>query len=391
MSDIFLSYAREDLPVAVKLAKALEANGWSVWWDSRIPAGKTFDEVIETQLGCAKCVIVLWSAQSVQSRWVRTEANEGSRRGILIPVLIENVEIPLAFRLVQTSDLREWKSSELDLRFKKLAVDVAMVIDRSSTGPLALKQANQSVISPRRSRSLGLAVFAAVCALALVIGAVWFGQRWHDKWKPEPRPVSMFHVSSTGYLLVDDFAAKAHGLHKLFDQRNLEFRYEQGELRLIAKSAGILPVLYSSSITAQDFRANFSFRIPAKQAGGIYGLIFRCDHDADRILDSYVLLGISPDERKVHLWTFLDRAWDSIKTKDLPMAVTLHLSETNHVRLDVIGSMVRVFINDLEVAYFENLKLVESGMLGLFISTKDNAGGSVLFSHLDVYPEVPAH
>ncbi|MGZ9020763.1 MAG: toll/interleukin-1 receptor domain-containing protein, partial [Rhodoplanes sp.] len=45
MPDIFLSYAREDVSVAQRLARALEDEGWSVWWDRHIPAGQTFDEV----------------------------------------------------------------------------------------------------------------------------------------------------------------------------------------------------------------------------------------------------------------------------------------------------------------------------------------------------------
>ena len=50
MSDIFISYARVNRARAAVLAAALEAQGWSVWWDWHIPAGKTFRQVIQAAL-----------------------------------------------------------------------------------------------------------------------------------------------------------------------------------------------------------------------------------------------------------------------------------------------------------------------------------------------------
>src|SRR5262245_29410493 len=98
MSEIFLSYAKGDRARAALLAELLEARGWSVWWDREIPPGRTFDDVIEEALTRARCVIVLWSAESVASRWVRTEASVAAERGILVPALIDDVPIPLEFR-----------------------------------------------------------------------------------------------------------------------------------------------------------------------------------------------------------------------------------------------------------------------------------------------------
>ena len=81
MAYVFVSYASEDRPRIASLANALEEEGWSVWWDRTIPPGKSFDEVIEQALDAAGCVIVVWTESAVQSRWVKTEAEEGLRRG----------------------------------------------------------------------------------------------------------------------------------------------------------------------------------------------------------------------------------------------------------------------------------------------------------------------
>lgn len=108
MSDIFISYSSEDRPKAQLLAGVLEAEGWSVFWDRTIPPGKTFDEFIDAALKVAKCVIVLWSRASVQSNWVKEEAEDGLTRQMLVPALIEEVELPRGFRRIQAADLTDW-------------------------------------------------------------------------------------------------------------------------------------------------------------------------------------------------------------------------------------------------------------------------------------------
>ena len=105
MSDIFISYASEDREKARELAEALSRRGWSVWWDRKIPLGKSFDEVIEKALAESKCVIVLWSAVSAASEWVRNEASEAKRRDILVPVFLEALDAQLAFRLLNGANL----------------------------------------------------------------------------------------------------------------------------------------------------------------------------------------------------------------------------------------------------------------------------------------------
>src|SRR5215471_3730957 len=108
MADLFISYSRKDLSRVRVLADALSTQGWSVWWDRQIPAGRTFDEVIAEALDGARCVVVVWSKESIDSSWVREEAEEGRRRKILIPVLIDDQHPPLGFGRIQAVELRDW-------------------------------------------------------------------------------------------------------------------------------------------------------------------------------------------------------------------------------------------------------------------------------------------
>jgi hypothetical protein len=102
VSDIFVSYSREDRDAIRTLATHLAARGWSVWWDRHILAGKDFDEVLEAELDKARAVVVVWSVHSVGSRWVKAEAGEGLKRGLLVPIQIDATPPPLSFRNIQT-------------------------------------------------------------------------------------------------------------------------------------------------------------------------------------------------------------------------------------------------------------------------------------------------
>jgi hypothetical protein len=100
VSDIFISYAREDLGRAKQLAEALQAQGWSVFWDRDIPVGKSWREVITKASHEARCVIVAWSRASIASVWVREEAEEGREREILVPVFFDEVRPPIGFGFI---------------------------------------------------------------------------------------------------------------------------------------------------------------------------------------------------------------------------------------------------------------------------------------------------
>lgn len=137
--EIFFSYAREDRERAEFLAHALQDEGFSVWWDVSIPAGKTFDKVIEQALTAAHCVIVLWSKNSVDNRWVLTEAQDGADREVLVPILIDEVKIPLAFRRLEAANLIEWTGDKTDPAFLRLISDISNVLKAGSKTPVESK------------------------------------------------------------------------------------------------------------------------------------------------------------------------------------------------------------------------------------------------------------
>ena len=135
MPDIFLSYAREDKERARVLASALEARGWVVWWDRRIPYGKDFNAYIQQQLDSAGCIVVLWSKASLASQFVRDEATEGLNDGRLVPALIEAVKQPLGFRQLNAADLSDWHGDLRDDEFDRLVGSIGAIVPPSPAAP----------------------------------------------------------------------------------------------------------------------------------------------------------------------------------------------------------------------------------------------------------------
>lgn len=108
MADVFISYKKEDAPLARRVIGAIEAVGFTTWWDDRIAPAEHWDETIEREIAAARAVVVLWTKASVKSQWVRSEAQFGLDQKKLLPLLLEECSPPLAFVLVQAINLARW-------------------------------------------------------------------------------------------------------------------------------------------------------------------------------------------------------------------------------------------------------------------------------------------
>lgn len=225
MADIFLSYANEDREKARAVAGLLESAGCTVWWDRRIPAGRTWRSMIEEALRDMRCMVVLWSTHSVGSDWVKEEAEEARALGRLIPVLIEPVKPPVGFRSIQAADLTEWDGSKDSLGARQLIADLeslmgkspppkvtdaeevprekqsipepsveeARAIDRSattdessklSTRPSVRRIVSTSIVSGRKLPAWWKKAVAGVFVVIAILGSLlWIGKR--DRRAPE--------------------------------------------------------------------------------------------------------------------------------------------------------------------------------------------------------------
>jgi len=114
LTDVFVSYARQDRDRIAPLIRALEARGLDVWWDSRIRGGAEYTREIEAQLVAAGAVLVVWSRHSIESLWVADEASAGQEQGKLVPISIDPVAPRIGFRQFQTLDFSAWSQDPSD-------------------------------------------------------------------------------------------------------------------------------------------------------------------------------------------------------------------------------------------------------------------------------------
>jgi adenylate cyclase len=133
MADIFVSYSRTDKARVAPLVAALEAQGWSVWWDPEITPGDEFDALIGAELEAAHAVVVVWSPVSVDSRWVKGEARDAADRGVLVPVRFDNARLPIDVRAIHTTELDSWAGNRDSAPFKALCVALEAKL-KSSAG-----------------------------------------------------------------------------------------------------------------------------------------------------------------------------------------------------------------------------------------------------------------
>jgi adenylate cyclase len=131
MADIFVSYSRTDKARVAPLVSALEAQGWSLWWDPEITPGDEFDALIGAELESARAVVVVWSPASVDSRWVKGEARDAADRGVLVPVRFENARLPIDVRAIHTIDLDDWAGKRDSAAFRALCTALETKLKRS--------------------------------------------------------------------------------------------------------------------------------------------------------------------------------------------------------------------------------------------------------------------
>lgn len=164
MTDVLVSYKREDEVRVGRLVQALQKEGLSIWWDRGLPGGEEWRANIEAALAQARCAVVVWTRTSTgtEGGFVKEEAARAARRQILVPVLLDKVEPPLGFGELQAIDLTRWRGSARHPFLQDLVAAIRAKMEHRPAPP---------ALAPMKRLRRWLTVASAVSALGAIAGA----------------------------------------------------------------------------------------------------------------------------------------------------------------------------------------------------------------------------
>lgn len=174
MADIFISYASEDRERIGPLAAVLEQAGYCVWWDQKLRGGAVYADEIEKELHRSKAVIVAWSEQSVASTWVKDEAARASTQSKLIPICLDNANLPIGFGQFHKIEFSSWNGAADAPEVRRLLESLAPLLDEAVVQRAPSASASSAARTQPTRRTGLLTSVIGLAFLAVLGGALWW-------------------------------------------------------------------------------------------------------------------------------------------------------------------------------------------------------------------------
>lgn len=174
MADVFISYKREERALVERIAEQLKSLDISVWFDSRLPSGESFDEEINREIHAAKCVLVCWSPGAVQSQWVRAEAAIGRERDVLATVMLAPTRLYPPFNLIHTIDLSTWDGRDTDPAWLGVIARIGTLAERPDLVERAGKYASLAGTDLTKPKKRRLGLWLTILAVVAVVSVAGY-------------------------------------------------------------------------------------------------------------------------------------------------------------------------------------------------------------------------
>jgi hypothetical protein len=160
-AQVFISYAREDQPTALRIVEALEKEGISCWVDKKgVRFAQAFPEAIDQAIRASSLVIWVASKHSLASPYVHHEISaaqaQKKARGLVFLEPMDPTQLPPPFNVTMAGiQGAEFFRGSFEDNVAKLAADIKVLLRR------------------RRRRRFLLTACAALGVIALAAAGVW--------------------------------------------------------------------------------------------------------------------------------------------------------------------------------------------------------------------------
>ncbi|MCY2995591.1 MAG: toll/interleukin-1 receptor domain-containing protein [Planctomycetota bacterium] len=129
MNRVFLSYSSSDSMLVTFIYRELSRSDLEVWIDEKeLGIGEALTDALSEAIEEVDYFLIVISSVALRSRWVKKElkiavsAEKRRRRKLVIPILIENVKLPVSLRNRTYCDLT--KNRDVEKEFKKLVINL---------------------------------------------------------------------------------------------------------------------------------------------------------------------------------------------------------------------------------------------------------------------------
>jgi len=172
--DVFISYSRNDKDFAGRLAAQLE-DDFNVWWDRDLVGGQDYTQALMDAIDRGSTTLIILSYASIQSEWVAKETERALLNSRVIPVRIDNSEIPANLaekHCLQIDPTAELNSQDALLQLKR---DIRLALGEIRTDNVLVEREMKNATRRETVRKFALAL-AASTALAAVaaITPLWY-------------------------------------------------------------------------------------------------------------------------------------------------------------------------------------------------------------------------
>lgn len=144
VTEVFISYKREERELIRPIEQALTGLGVDVWLDERIAAGAAWGREINERLRSCRAQIVCWSPQALESDWVCGEAQIGLERNVLVPVKVLKCDLGPPFNRRQTIELVGWNGDSSHAGWRMVLQQLSQLLGRDLSEIAVLARSRQA-------------------------------------------------------------------------------------------------------------------------------------------------------------------------------------------------------------------------------------------------------